>query len=730
MAYAYHSVKRLSSGLFQRFLITLAVMALVPSALMGIQMMRISRQGIQDAVLELHTTLAQKTAESVSNYLKNVDSRFRFLLSTMRRKDLVLAAKLDMIRTFVGSQDDIMAISILSPSGNEMVRVDDPKRAAKVEGGDLSQDPGYIHLAHARQRSFWISTKEGEIPRLDVYYPLSEVSDLRVSVDLKSLHESVTASRIGGTGFAMLICNGGVPLIYAPEKLPPAERGSLLEWGIVKTALTAQSVGSSEDMHPDGERVGAYAPTPEISGAVITQQRKDEAYLFASRMRRIAALIMALICVAAVAIAFTLAKRLTTPLLDLTRGAEQVARGEFPEDVRIRTNDELQEFAETFNRMVSRLRSYAEMQVDRLIVEQKKSEAMLFSIGDGVLMTDMDGVVQLSNRTALELLCEQGPIEGKKLEDVLPAQSELKRAVLDAVARPEEKTVKEVDLSTDERRLFVHVSARRVISPSKKTELGVVTVLHDVTLEKELDKMKEEFLHSITHDLRNPLGSIVGFLEFLRKGVVGVLNPQQKGMVESMLKSANRLMTLVNNILDVAKMEASGKLEMTLKESSVAGLASHSLEILEALAQRRGITLELQSPEEFTIPVDANQIERVIANLVGNAIKFAPDDGKVSVRIEDKGGEILVCVEDNGPGIPPTHLTKIFEKFEQVPGQKRGGTGLGLTICKRFVEEHLGRIWVESELGKGARFYFTLPKKLSQDASGNVVSAAGSNKDA
>jgi signal transduction histidine kinase len=190
-------------------------------------------------------------------------------------------------------------------------------------------------------------------------------------------------------------------------------------------------------------------------------------------------------------------------------------------------------------------------------------------------------------------------------------------------------------------------------------------------------------------------------------------------MVESMLKSSNRLMTMVNNILDVAKMEDQS-VSVNLKPASMAGVASHPLDILGALAQRRGIDLILDAAQEFTINVDGAQIERVTTNLVGNAIKFAPDDGKIVVHVEDMGESIRVCVEDDGPGIPASHLEKIFGKFEQVPGQKRGGTGLGLTISKRFVEAHKGRIWVESEYGHGARFYFTIPKNLEQDQEGNV----------
>ncbi|UPT72990.1 MAG: ATP-binding protein [Elusimicrobiota bacterium] len=116
-------------------------------------------------------------------------------------------------------------------------------------------------------------------------------------------------------------------------------------------------------------------------------------------------------------------------------------------------------------------------------------------------------------------------------------------------------------------------------------------------------------------------------------------------------------------------------------------------------------------------------LERVFTNLLGNAIKFAPDGGNITISIADAGHELQCCVEDDGDGIPPEHLKRVFEKFEQVPGQRRGGTGLGLTITRYFVEAHLGRIWVESEPGSGARFYFTIRKGLTAAPDGTVLSA-------
>ncbi len=723
----------LSSGLFKRFILAMAALALLPSIFMGFQLLRISRKGMQDSVLELHTKLAEKTAQGVVQYVAALDDKLRFTISALQRQDISWPVRQEFLRSLVESHTDIEEVSVLLRDGRELLKVYNPKLSGGTE--TAPPDPeGYRQFAKKKQRTIWVDAAPGKVPRLQVYYPLSPVTDIRISVALNKLAQSIAEERIGGSGFLTLIRHNGEPLLYPPDLLLEADRKDFSQRPIVIAALGAVSVGSSEFSLPDGRAmVGAYAPVPELAGAVLTQQAKDDAYLSSpayAEMKRTALWIIVFLSLAAVAIAFTLARNLTKPLLLITRAAEQMARGEFPEGIVLRTGDELQDLADTFNRMTARLKSYAKIQVDRLILEQKKTEAILFSIGDGILMVDNDGVIQLANRKAKEFLGQgEAAIEGKPLAEVLPQDSPLSEATLDVVAKPQEDIVKEVDLSTEDKRLFLRLSAKPLLSPGTGMRLGVVCALHDVSLEKELDKMKEEFLQSITHDLRNPVGSILGFLDFMRKGVVGVLNAQQISMVESMHKSATRLLALVNNILDLAKME-SGRLEVDLKPASLAGICSQAIDILSGVAQRRGIRMELQAEEEFTLALDSNQMARVIQNLLGNAVKFSPDDGKIVMAIEDKGDHLLFSVVDEGPGIPSSHLELIFGKFEQVPGQKRGGTGLGLTIGRSFVEAHLGKIWVESELGKGAKFFFTLPKGLGKNEAGEVCVLAPVEKSA
>ncbi|MBI5242799.1 MAG: HAMP domain-containing protein [Elusimicrobia bacterium] len=716
----------LFSGLFRRFILAMISLALLPLIAMSLITLFGSRKFLEDNALEMNLKLAAKTAEGVSSYLQARGDELRFLQTALSKKSRDFSACKDLMLSFIESNPDLREVSILSSNGRVLLTAVNPQIEAKeiAEGG---LEEGFREFKRAQSQAFWIASAEGRMPRLDVYSPLSEVTGLRVCVALRSLWQSISEQRVGiaDTGFAAIMGKDGEPFIYPPKLLPEWVRKDFRGFPIVQNALKDLALGTGEIVWPGGAAmVGAYAAIPEIRGAALILQPKADTYKGSTDwVWKTARQTLVIAALAAMLIAFLLARAMTGPLLRLTHAADEIAQGRFPDKTDIRTGDELQQLAETFNRMSERLRSYSEMQVDRLILEQRKTEAILFSIADGILMADDKGVIQLANRRA-KLILDVDKVEGRRLEEVLPKDSALKAAVLEAASRPGAEQIKEVDLSSEDKRLFYRVFAQPLISPSKGARQGVVIAVRDVTFEKELDQMKEEFLHSITHDLRNPVGSSLGFLDFLRKGIVGVLNAQQKSMVESMHKSASRLLALVNNILDVAKME-SGRVDVALKEASLAGMAGQAIEILSALAQRRGIVMELAAEEEFTTMLDPDEIGRVVQNLLGNAIKFSPDDGKIVISIRDDGRQHVVCVADSGPGIPADYLGKIFGKFEQVPGQKRGGTGLGLTISKRFVEAHKGRIWVDSELGKGARFYFTIPKGLAKDDSGEIVMRLG-----
>jgi len=228
---------------------------------------------------------------------------------------------------------------------------------------------------------------------------------------------------------------------------------------------------------------------------------------------------------------------------------------------------------------------------------------------------------------------------------------------------------------------------------------------------QEMDQLKSDFVSNVSHDLRLPLTSIKGSIDNMLDGITGNLSEKQTRYLRRIQGNANRLSRLINDLLDLSRIEA-GRLEIHPVNLSIGQVARDVLETVQPLAAEKGISLSLSEEEEaLSVHADPDRVHQILTNLVGNALKFTSEGGEVEVGIARDGELARTSVQDTGEGIPPDKLVTIFDKFEQTSGSsgEREGAGLGLSIARSLVELQGGRIWVESELGKGSTFYFTLP---------------------
>jgi signal transduction histidine kinase len=217
----------------------------------------------------------------------------------------------------------------------------------------------------------------------------------------------------------------------------------------------------------------------------------------------------------------------------------------------------------------------------------------------------------------------------------------------------------------------------------------------------------------MSHELRTPLNAIIGFSEVLHEQMFGELNERQAAYVNDVLKAGRHLLELINDVLDLAKIEA-GRMELTLSDVAIPDLLRSALSMHSERAERAGVALALAAdPDEIEIAADERRVRQIVFNLLSNAVKFTPTGGRVDVSARLDGGSVEIAVADTGPGIPAADLEKIFEEFEQASDGKQAeeGTGLGLPLSRKLVELHGGRLWVESEPGRGSIFRFTLPVK-------------------
>jgi signal transduction histidine kinase len=221
---------------------------------------------------------------------------------------------------------------------------------------------------------------------------------------------------------------------------------------------------------------------------------------------------------------------------------------------------------------------------------------------------------------------------------------------------------------------------------------------------------KSDFLATMSHELRTPLNAIIGFSEVLHEQISGELNEDQVAEVDEVLAASEHLLLLVNDVLDLAKIEA-GSMELELSEVAIPELLHAAVSMHSERAARHGVELTLTTePEEITIAADRRRVRQIVFNLVSNAVKFTPRDGRIDISARRDDGQVEIAVADTGPGIAREELETIFEEFKQATdGKRTEGTGLGLPLSRKLVELHGGRLWVESAPGQGSTFRFTLP---------------------
>ena len=244
---------------------------------------------------------------------------------------------------------------------------------------------------------------------------------------------------------------------------------------------------------------------------------------------------------------------------------------------------------------------------------------------------------------------------------------------------------------------------------------GFFSLVSDISDRKANEQMKDEFVSVVSHELRTPLTSIYGALKLLATNPESGLSQEDREMLDIAVTNTDRLVRLVNDVLDLERIE-SGKVKMIKQPCNAAVLVQEAIEVMRPMANSQNITL-IAKPISVFVDADSDHIHQTLINLLSNAIKFSPPDSSILVAVEDWEDKALFKVIDTGRGIPADILGSIFERFKQVDAsdsRKKGGTGLGLPICYRIVEEHGGSIWVESEFGKGSTFYFTLPKFNSE----------------
>jgi len=443
---------------------------------------------------------------------------------------------------------------------------------------------------------------------------------------------------------------------------------------------------------------------------------KSEAAAEAARRWFFLTLLMSAVMVAAgIALAFLFANRIVEPLRKLTATTAKIAGGDLDAKAEVDSDDEVGILAAEYNRMAQRIRQLRQSDMGQLIVARQTTEAAIDSLYDPVIVTDAEGCVTKLNPAAEEIFGSEAENSGKHVGEVARDPT-IAGAVAEAIRsqRPVagEGAASVLPLAVDgsER------SFRLRTTPMRDNEnhlLGAVILLEDITHLREIDRLKSEFIATASHELRTPLTSVQMGVHLLLEKAAGELTDKQTEVLEACRQDCDRLDRLMRDLLDLSKIEA-GESPPQLAPVRAGELVHAVAEDLRPQVEVKGLEFNVDVPIDLPlVNVDRLQIERVISNLVVNAIR-STRQGQIRITAERRDSNVAIAVTDSGSGIPPEYLPHIFDKFVQVPEAPAGGAGLGLAISKSIVEAHGGRIWAESELGKGSTFYFVLPGAVDE----------------
>jgi PAS domain S-box-containing protein len=349
--------------------------------------------------------------------------------------------------------------------------------------------------------------------------------------------------------------------------------------------------------------------------------------------------------------------------------------------------------------------------LQRNLQQQRVLAAVTEQSADAIIITDLASRILMWNSSAENLTgYSKTDLLGHGAEILVPGHGHEELGRLEDMAR--ETGVARFDsvIQRKDGGLLPVEGQYTLLKDERGSPWGMVRVLRDITKRKELDRMKSEFVSLVSHELRTPLTSIQGFAETILDFGDSLEPEKRKHFLEIIVEEARRLGRLVTNFLDVSKLEA-GAMNPKPKEVDLAALCKR-LAALFKEHQTMAVFKEDLAPDARKVFADEDQTYRVLLNLCGNALKYTPTKGTITISSKVVGDFVEICVADQGPGISRDDQARIFEKFFRVPdkvSRKTPGTGLGLAICKGIVESHGGKIWLESEVGRGTKFFFTLP---------------------
>lgn len=405
---------------------------------------------------------------------------------------------------------------------------------------------------------------------------------------------------------------------------------------------------------------------------------------------------------------------ISNPIKELTGSIKQIAAENYSERVNFESHSEFGELAAAFNTMAQKLEEYNNSSLSKIMFEKKRIETLINNTHDSVIGLDEQKNILFVNDEALKILGrKREDLVGKSAKDIAITNDLMRSLVQELLLSKEGKQDKKpLKIYADNKESYFEKEIMSIaITPTGENEpkhIGYFIVLRNITPFKELDFAKTNFIATISHELKTPISTIKASLQLLESKETGTMNEDQKQLIQSIKEDSNRLLTITSELLNLTQVET-GNIQLSIQPSDPSQILQYALDAVKVQAAQKEIKLEVQKDENLPmVKADAEKTAWVLVNLLTNAIRYSPEKNQVVIEIKKDAGQVFFSVKDFGKGIDSKYKDKIFTRYFQVPGSNKSGSGLGLSISKEFIEAQGGEIMVESEIGEGCKFSFSL----------------------
>jgi len=430
------------------------------------------------------------------------------------------------------------------------------------------------------------------------------------------------------------------------------------------------------------------------------ETKNNRATATANKTLTYISLLAGLVVLIGISFAYNFPSVLTQPIRSLTEGLQEISRKNYRHRLHLTRDDEFGQMARSFNTMAERLEYFEHSNLNKIIFEKTRAEAVINSLREASIGIDKSGMVLFANNQALQLLGLQAKdIVGKQAAEV-SGRNDLLRFLLEDKGKLPFKVV------LDSRENYF---VKEEIDIDQEGSESKVIVLQNITSFKELDVAKTHFIATVSHELKTPLASSDFSLKLLENPRTGTLTPDQQELVHNLRQDNQRMLRILSELLNMAQVET-GRIELHLAAADAGQIVTSAIQSLSAAARAKSVDIRFDSPEDRKqVMADAEKTGWVLNNLLSNAIRYSPGGGTITVQLINETTRVVFSVKDQGPGIPVQYAEKVFDRFFTLPDSKNTGTGLGLAISKEFIEAQGGQIWVDAAWTTGSDFRFSLP---------------------